>query len=71
MSKILTPSQLVEERVGLLEGNSLPTKVMKENLVAFLHEFSYFTVAEKQAVFEHLELVSPNARRALVRVFSI
>lgn len=71
MSKVLTPSQLVDERVSLLEGDSLSTKVMKENLVAFLHEFAYFTIVEKQAVFDHLEMVSPNAKRALVRVFSI
>jgi len=71
MSALLTPNKLVEERLKIHEDDLMPHKVMKENLAAFLHEFSYFTVVEKQEVYDHLSMVSPNAKRALVRVFSV
>lgn len=64
-----TPSQLVEERVVLKADDTLMVKVMKENLVAFLHEFAYFNTKDRGDVFEALDHVSEDARRALARLF--
>ena len=66
---LTTPSQLVEERVVLKTDDPLMVKVMKENLVAFLHEFSYFNAKDRQIILSQIEGISPDAKRALARLF--
>jgi len=71
MSKVTTPSQLVETRLGIAKDEPLPTKVIKDNLVAFLHECYYFNANDRVKVLDCLDLISPDAKRAFARLFPL
>jgi len=71
MSKVTTPSQLVETHLGIAKDEPLPMKVIKDNLVAFLHECSYFNGNDRVKVIDCLDSISPDAKQAFVRLFPL